>query len=221
MLKGVIGLALFMGLYAAELYTPYGCWRGNDRYCSNCDIENNICRECWNSFIDSRRGICRPPALNITGCVKYDSFNTCGECDQGYYLSDKGSCRGLDPQSPCATGREAACWTCKNSLYVPNANGECDNATRCAKANCALCTAAGCQRCLDGFTNYLGECVSNRNYPAWQNCAASRFTNFCTSCRGGYYQDAKGLCLSGFGTTQEAGSIWGPHCWFCWSGLSS
>lgn len=216
--KGVLMFALMVGLGSCSLYTPYACWLGTDRYCSECNVAGNYCVQCWNSYRDNLRGICRTPALNITGCLQYETFNRCSNCDTGFYLTAKGSCREYEENpNGCATGTEDICYTCANTLYVPNAAGICDNSVQCGVTNCLSCRSNGCSRCLPGYTLFRGECVFNSNRPEWNNCHSSTETNFCSSCAMGFFQNSNGVCLNGAADAQTVGSIWGPHCWYCWN----
>lgn len=218
MLKGVLFTLLVAQCTECGLYVPYSCWNMTDRYCSSCSYLTNSCNSCWNSWLDDHRGICRPPSLNITGCITYETFNRCGMCNAGYYLTSKGSCRPYDSSNTtCAFGNETACTYCTSNLIVPNPQGICDGSISCPSKNCLYCTSSGCSMCLPQFTLWRGFCVWNRNYPAWQNCLTSTETTHCTSCLPGYYVNTNGYCVQGTGFNNGYGNIYGPHCWYCWS----
>jgi len=118
------------------------------------------CNTCEAGYYPSN-GICATITTPITGCLLYDTSNTCAKCDSAYALSGDGlRCEsistmgllGIVSQNCNASSirAEHTCVACASGFYFKN--GAC---VRCeTEPGCAGCLDSSprvCQACLPGY----------------------------------------------------------------------
>lgn len=123
------------------------------RYIENCEatIDGQTCQRCKNPYyVNTTINTCVQAALNITGCLYYNSSTSCLKCQSDSYVDAKGSCSKIEKEIPrCVEyNTNGKCKTCLKSTL--NADGTaCDVFTTID--NCAFYTSGiSCTTCVTG-----------------------------------------------------------------------
>lgn len=142
--------------------------------CLTCQDGTQNCTSCNEEYyMDSASGSCLPC---VKGCSACSSSTDCELCNEGFYLTDNGTCE------VCVVGG-AICTVSITSSCQPTyfmLSGIC---ARCL-ANCSICTGpTTCNECIEGY--YLVN--STVCTPCGSNCIACNSSSQCQSCTIGYY----------------------------------
>ena len=148
----------------------------DDEYCVNCDFDNSVCQQCFESFLVD--GECKEPTTKVTNCVMYSSLTACDGCALGYKLKDN-KCVDIVLDNCLSLVDDAAttevCETC-DSGYKP-VSGKCDETVKCTIANCDICsvsttgntTVETCEVCSSGYSSLNPDNLKCETKPT-DNC---------------------------------------------------
>jgi hypothetical protein len=194
-----VALLLFVSIGCSN-NSSYSCTNGTDKLCQDCNYNSSMCNICTYSYPNKKSKNCQASAFSIDNCSAYDTMTTCNTCEVGYEINSRFTCSGsalLNSNSTCLAAKNGTCQYCKDSDYIPDAQGNCGNST-CPVDNCQLCDSTGtCQQCVDDYTVENGtNCLSSDFEPAYENCMSAEYPFSCDRCNKGYYVDGDGICQS-------------------------
>ena len=164
----------------------------NDKMCLNCD--GTTCTVCYNSYLDS--GHCEEPEKKVDNCVSYLNKDTCGGCDDGYFLAS-GKCEKLTVEN-CLNGSALdKCAVCDGGKQS-KIDGTC-SADNCSLENCESCLLDICFICKSGYSLKVDgtklSCIKEPSKGCWTVEPTDDMK--CDSCKPGYYYSGEGKCSKG------------------------
>ncbi len=144
-------LALLMSLQLISL---------QDKLCMSVDTTGK-CSLCFQSYLDSTKGLCTVPNVLVSNARSYNSDSTVKQCINGYYISSSIVCSQINStQYPnCAQLNTSgnACAKCMSNYSLvsttptsgsPTITCDATAAANCAVSNCVSCNLVkGCTQC--------------------------------------------------------------------------
>ena len=207
-----------------------GTFLGEDKRCSfskNCaESYYGICKFCIQDYHLGRDNICN----NIDKCIYSNNFNTCEECEEGYYYNvSSNTCQNeIEGFENCkktdSTG--VVCNQCRNDFYINVKEGLChSNLENNEFYKCRLSYGEKCDACVNGY--YLGSI--DRKCSKIEGCEISEHENKCLQCYSLFYcLDLKnGNCINNEDIEEEEDKFYykcnytndeGTKCESCLSG---
>ena len=168
-----------------------GTYLGEDKKCStskNCsESKYGTCLYCINGFHLGTDNICN----NIDKCIKSNYFNSCEECEKGYYFNISSNlceeenegfinCRKTDSDG-------IFCDSCKQDFYLNYPDHKCySNLENNEFYKCSLTYGEVCHSCVQDY--YLG--YIDKKCTKIQGCEISENENKCLQC------DSESYCLN-------------------------
>ena len=168
-----------------------GTYLGEDKKCStskNCsESKFGTCLYCINGFHLGIDNICN----NIDKCIKSNYFNSCEECEKGYYFNISSNlceeeneefinCRKTDSDG-------IFCDSCKQDFYLNYPDHKCySNLENNEFYKCSLTYGEVCHSCVQDY--YLG--YIDKKCTKIQGCEISENENKCLQC------DSESYCLN-------------------------
>lgn len=173
-------------LYKNKYLYDFNIWEANKL--KKYDI-NNIKNPYYSLCID----------LNLSNCARYETFNTCQRCEDGYFLNPDGTCRIL-PEEPILNcfeyERVGICTQCLEGYYLKT-DSECEQ----HGLKIALCERMSptnkdlCDKCAEGYYLDSNSCIQRKIIVAQCN-TYNPVSDECFKCEDGYeLNENKTLCL--------------------------
>ena len=172
---------------------------GEDKRCStskNCAESNyGTCKYCITGYHLGRDNLCN----NIDKCVLSNYYNSCEECETGYYFNvSSNTCqKEIDGFYNCkkTTPQGTYCESCRNDFYLNYRDYKCySNLEPNEFYKCAFTYGEVCNSCVQDY--YLGNI--DKKCTKIQGCEMSENENKCLKCDSDYYclNSKTGNCIS-------------------------
>ena len=179
---------------------------GEDKRCSTSNhcAESNYgtCKYCITGYHLGRDKICN----NIDKCVVSNHYNSCEECETGYYFNvSSNTCqKEIDGYYNCkkTIPQGTNCESCRNDFYLNYRDYKCySNLEPNEFYKCAFTYGEFCNSCVQDY--YLGEI--DKKCTKIRGCEISENENKCLKCDSDYYclNTKTGDCISNDYIEQE------------------